>query len=138
MEILDEIICIAKSNNISPQVIADRSGLDRKTVTSILSGDNTNPRIQTVEAIASVVGAEISVETDLSRAARSSGEIAYYRRVISDKQDLLEHIIAQHQKTEADLRQVIAVKNKWIERLFVVALLFIAVSVFLGAFSFNF
>lgn len=138
MEIINELISIAKANNVSAQSIADRAGLDRKTVSSILSGENSNPRVQTVEAIAEALKAELIIETDLSRAVRtSSGELAYYRKCIADKQELVDHMQEQYQKTETNLRRIIEDKNRWIERLFVVALFFIITSVVLGVFAFN-
>ena len=71
---------------MSAQQISDITGLDRKTVAGILSGENENPKLETVSAIAKALGGEIIFSTPDSRAAVSSGSISYYRSMIASLQ----------------------------------------------------
>lgn len=87
--IIKDIIADAQLRHMSAQQIADASGLDRKTVAAILSGETDNPKIETVQAIAHALHGEINYSTIDSRYAVKTGDVSYYRTMIATKEKWL-------------------------------------------------
>lgn len=107
-QIIKEIAADAQLQHVSAQCIADCTGMDRKTIAAVLSGETENPKIETLQAIVSCLHGEITYSTPDSRAAIRSGDISYYRTML------------------ANLRETISEKNAWLLRLFLVACALIA------------
>lgn len=91
MQVIKDLQADAHIQMLSSSKIADMTGLDKKTVNSIMTGDNDNPKIQTVEAIAHALGAEIVYSTVDSKAAVKSGDVSYYRTLLAAMSKEIEY-----------------------------------------------
>lgn len=133
MDALNDLIHCINANHFTAQYVADHSGLDRKTVAAIMSGETDNPRIQTLEAIAQVCDGSIKFETKLSQYSVLSGDVSYYIKVIADKQQIIDQT-QQHQAEVVEMyKQTIKKKDAWIWRLFITCVVLIAISVYMAA-----
>lgn len=111
---LSDIIADATVQHMSPQRIADSANLDRKTVSSILAGDNTNPKLETLQAVARSLGGDIVYQTTDSYAAIRSGDITYYRTMIMNMQNEID------------------AKSKWVRVLYRTAIALTATNILLA------
>lgn len=99
-QIIQDMASDANVQHISVQQITDRTGLDRKTVSLILSGETESPKLQTLQDIASCLGGSIGYITNDSRNAVKTSDISYYRTMISD------------------MKNQLMIKEKWLKWLF--------------------
>ena len=112
--LVKDIIADENAQRMTASHIAEAAGLDRKTVSSILNGENENPKIETLQAIARCLGGEIIYSTVDSTAAVKSGDISYYRTLIAAANKAIEQ------------------KQEWIKALFITCLGLIAANITVG------
>ena len=103
-QIMKDLATDAAMQHMSAQHIADRTGLDRKTVSAILTGETDSPKLQTLQTIAECLGGSVAYVTKDSFAAVKSGDISYYRTMI------------------AGLHYEAARKDRWLKVLFITCL----------------
>lgn len=133
MDALNDLIHCINANHFTAQYIADHSGLDRKTVAAIMSGETDNPRIQTLEAISQVCDGCIKFETKLSQYSVMSGDLSYYMKIIADKQQMLEATEKHQAEVNEMYKQTIKKKDAWIWRLFITCVVLIVIAVYMAA-----
>lgn len=115
--VLTDLMADASAQHMSAQAIADHALLDRKTVSSILSGENANPKLETVQAIARALGGDIVYQTTDSRSAVRNSDVSYYRTMISNMQHEID------------------AKSRWLRALFITCLGLIAATILLSIIS---
>ena len=136
MSTIESIVNCIKANHYSAQYIADRTGLDRKTVASIINGESDNPRIQTLEAIAQVLDGQVKFETNLGSYSAHTADVSYYVKMIADKQQIIDEMHSERELQAKVTEQQLKQKDTWIWRLFCLCIGLMLVAVFMAANAF--
>lgn len=119
-EIIDGIIQKKVALNMTNQQVADASGVPKSTVDRIFRKETTNPGVQNVLDIAEAVGYQIGDGNKPPPFPADANQYIAYMAKLNDK-CLTE--------MRANYNMLIAEKNRWTKRLFILVLVIMLVLV---------
>lgn len=117
-EFFDDLRQVIKQSGRSIASIAQDAQISKTTLTEIMSSDQCNPTISTVESILRCVGAELEIQTARSRQAIAQQDVSWYREELNRRDATIESLRETLDKANAAIAKKDARIEKMLDALF--------------------